>query len=579
MVRSGHGITSAEARGGAGHHGYGVSGARHALTRSQALIAASAATRATSQDWGSVARKDADRTAEWGEQERRGAASGHRHSQVPDKDGRRPHHWDRQEAQAISESHHDNRPPAKDIERGSGHKDSKKYHVDQAQADAIYRPSTSLDLGAQYTIPGAEVVDFALESASMILATPTRAIDAHSDTQTWQSNQATGLQTRHPWDGVEPRFARSSFKHEVEPNPDPIEPDPPDPPPDRRSYLYVNSSSLVTLPGLMPLEFADLSIRLDLDSFSWAMTCTLLNEASLDLVKPTPEGPAEVRATVNGHQWVFMVERYSVDRRFAKERYTINCVGRTQMLARPYAPEYSGSNGSPQTLSQAMNSRLDLSGFVVEYPQGMPDPTLPAGAHEYTDKTPIDIVSDLAKSIGAAIVPARDSDTLRIRHRYKMIGPWAYPTQPENTLDAIISDSIIIGYSSEWHPGQEYNGVHVSGLTKGIACTVIRQGTAGDRAAPDDFSDLTVDPGQARLKGLTLLAASGNYEIVTIETPLPTSGPPGLIEPAMLIEYRHGRDASRNWRGVVLENQISVKQPGSGRVIQTIQVERHHYEA
>jgi hypothetical protein len=74
-----------------------------------------------------------------------------------------------------------------------------------------------------------------------------------------------------------------------------------------------------------------------------------------------------------------------------------------------------------------------------------------------------------------------------------------------------------------------------------------------------------------------MAATAVDQEIVTIDTVLPTSGSPGLIEPGHVIEYRDTQAPANTWRGNVLSNTIACGEPGTGRVTQTIKIERHHY--
>ena len=64
---------------------------------------------------------------------------------------------------------------------------------------------------------------------------------------------------------------------------------------------------------------------------------------------------------------------------------------------------------------------------------------------------------------------------------------------------------------------------------------------------------------------------------MTVETVLPTSGSPGLIEPAMIVESRDSQTGENTWRGNVLGVSIAVGKPDTGRVTQTVKIERHHY--
>ena len=428
-----------------------------------------------------------------------------------------------------------------------------------------------------YQPPGAGVVDFELVpvATAVEVKPPTRSVDAQANLPGWSLKQALDGRTIHPWDR-KPRIGT-----EIE-FPSANEPDAPagDPPPEpeiKRTYIVMNASSLIEVTTGTPLEFRDLSIELDIDSFAWTMSCTILNRASMDQIRPTGQGPAEVIATVNGYQWRFVVERYSLNRKFAREAYTVKGVSRPQLLAAPYAPKRTGRITSQTTATQAMTEQLQFTGFTVSRQQGLTDYIIPAGAWGWDNKTAMEVIAELAAAQGAVVVPDREADVLHIKHRYKLTGPWVYHSLPIESVDAIIADTMTISYASQWEPQPEYNAVFVSGITDGVAIDVVRQGTAGDKPAPDIFDDLNVEPSQCRERGLASIAAGGNQEIVTIETVLPTSGSPGLIEPAMLVEVRDTIEPANTWRGNALGVSISVGQPGTGRVTQTVKIERHHY--
>mgnify|MGYP001627742614 CR=1 FL=1 len=428
-----------------------------------------------------------------------------------------------------------------------------------------------------YSPPGALVADFELVPGALLVEVkpPTRSVDSQPDVPGWSLKEALDGRTIHPWDrkprlGTEIEFPSAN-------EPDAPLGDPPEEPENKRTYLIMNASSLVEVTSNTPLEFKDLTIGLDADSFAWTMSCTILNRASMNLIRPTSEGPAEVIATINGHAWRFVVERYSLDRRFAREAYQVKGVSRSQLLAAPYAPKRTGRIATQTSATQAMTEQLQFTGFSVTRQQGLTDYVIPADAWGWDQKTAMEVVAELAAAQGAIVVPDRDTDELHIKHRYKLVGPWAYDDQPIEFVDAIVQDTMTISYASQWEPQPEYNVVFVSGVTDGVAVDVIRQGTAGDKPAPDIFDDLNVEAYQCRERGMAAIAAGGNQEIVTLETVLPTSGSPGLIEPAMIVEFRDTQEPANTWRGNVLSNSINVGKPGTGRVTQTIKVERHHY--
>lgn len=53
-----------------------------------------------------------------------------------------------------------------------------------------------------------------------------------------------------------------------------------------------------------------------------------------------------------------IIERYSTNRRFGDERYTIYGSSRTQLLAAPYAPQRSKSNSANLNAKQAITEEL-----------------------------------------------------------------------------------------------------------------------------------------------------------------------------------------------------------------------------
>jgi len=430
---------------------------------------------------------------------------------------------------------------------------------------------------APYTPPGSAVVDFEMVPDTLLVEVkpPTRSVDSQPDIPAWSLKEALDGRTIHPWDR-KPRIG-TEVEHPSAVIPDPPISDPPPAPENKRTYFIMNSSSLVEVTTGTPLNFKDLSIELDADSFAWKMRCTINNRASMSLIKPSSEGPAEVIATVNGYEWRFVIGRYSRNKQFAKESYTVTGFSRSQLLAEPYAPRRTGRIETQTTMMQAIAEQLQFTGFTASLQEGLYDFVIPAGAWGWEDKTAMQVITELADALGAVVVPDREQDVLHIRHRYRQIGPWDYDALTEGELDTIIQDTMVTSDDGQWEPQPDYNAVFVSGITDGVSVNVIRTGTPGDKPAPDNFHDLNVEAYQCRLRGLSAIAAGGEQEIVTIGTALPTSGSPGLIEPAMLAECRATLESEDTWRGNVLSNSISVSKPGTGRVTQNVKIERHYY--
>ena len=115
----------------------------------------------------------------------------------------------------------------------------------------------------------------------------------------------------------------------------PLKPPKPD---DKECYLLMNTVNAVRLPDNEPLELLDITIDLDIDSFTWQLSASVANKAVLALIEPDASGTKDIKVTINGWDWVFMVTRYDTERSFNNEQYRISGESRTRLLAAPMLP-------------------------------------------------------------------------------------------------------------------------------------------------------------------------------------------------------------------------------------------------
>lgn len=478
-------------------------------------------------------------------------------------------------------SHGYHQPPARDLDNEHRHADSAKWWEPEATqnvgAGYVIGQSDFDFAGAPYTPPPSSAADFDFrpEVREIEIVVPTRPVLGGRDRLGWVTNAPADIRYIHPWDTKPRKGTDVEFDYDQEP-PLPDKPKP-EKPEIKEAYLFMNSSSLKKLPEGIPLDFEDLSITLDIDSFSWALSVRILNPESMAQIKPGPAGPVEVEATVNNKVWRFMVERYALERKFPSETYRVSGSSVTQLLAAPYSPRRSAQIETPTNAQQVIQDILDLTGFSVVWDPSLADYTIPAGAWGYENRTPIEVIDELVKAAGGIVVPTMNLSELRAYHRYREGAPWYWDQIDASRLDFQIADSTILGLSSQWEPNPAYNGVYVSGISAGVAVDVVRQGTAGDIRAPDDYHALNVSTQQCRGKAVSILGQSGDQEIVTIEIPLPTSGAPGLVTPGQWGEVVDTRETANSWRGLVLSTRVSVSQPGAADAIQIVKLERHHY--
>ncbi|MCE7521970.1 hypothetical protein [Alloalcanivorax xenomutans] len=340
------------------------------------------------------------------------------------------------------------------------------------------------------------------------------------------------------------------------------------PPPDpdiRESYQIVNLINAVALPSETPIDVSAVQISLDIDSFAWQLTCDVLTAEAMSLLLPG-EDPGELRITINGHDWVFMVEKWSRVRGVG-HRYRIAGSSRTRYLAHPYAPRRSHIEDNPINAKQAAEAELLNTGFAIEWHLAFQDWSIPAGVWSYSDRTPIEAISEICAAVGAVIVPATDADTLRIQPRYYDL-PWSWA---DTVVDAIVHDAMIEEQDGEAVPGTAITGVWVSGINAGVQVEVVRAGTAGDELGPDILHDLITAQEAGAARGAQEIAASGPHTLENITVMITDEqASPGLILPGYLIEVQ----GLETWRGLVLSTAVSAAGNGSPRIYQRVTVER-----
>lgn len=335
-------------------------------------------------------------------------------------------------------------------------------------------------------------------------------------------------------------------------------------------YIIVNTVSVVKLPERTPVEVGNLSLGLDVDSWSWRISAQVFGAASLALIRPDAAGVREIEVTINGYVWEFVVEEYSQSREFKGAAHNITGRSKTAYLADPYQAPVSYVESSLKTAQQLAEQEVTPLGWTVNwYTVGW---NVLAGAYYYNSKTPIQAVSMIAGAVGATVRPHRSALQIDINPRYP-VSPWNWSAQ---TPAAIITHDVIKKIGGSWSPKPAYNGVYVSGESLGVSCFVKRAGTDGALLAPEVVDTLITHQDAGRERGRNILADQGKQEIMTIDTPLmPSPGVPGLFNIGELLEIDEG--AAGVWRGQVMGVDIrATRNQKSLTVHQSITIERHH---
>lgn len=330
-----------------------------------------------------------------------------------------------------------------------------------------------------------------------------------------------------------------------------------------RSYFVSNQASVVTLPGLVPLDVTSLNISSDIDNWCWSFSATLKTSNQLSLIQPVNGNPVEIRATVNGVIWEFIVEGYGHNREFANTGINIKGRSKSAYLAEPYAAIGNDSNGFDILAQQIADGAVTNTGFTIDWQ--VADWLVTSGAWNHRG-TPLARLTTLAEAIGASVQSATQLNRISIVKRYPIL-PWDWAAA---TPYAQIPLDIILAMGVEWVKKPEYNAVYVSGESAGVTAQIKRTGTAGDLLAPMAVSPLITHADAARMRGESILADTGAQGKVSITVPMDNTL--SMVPPGKLIEI----DDAVPWRGLTRGVSINAQWQQGLTIRQQLEVERHY---
>lgn len=339
-------------------------------------------------------------------------------------------------------------------------------------------------------------------------------------------------------------------------------------------YIIVNNVSVKSLPGNEPLNIADIKIDLDEDSCSWKFSAAVLNQQSVELMKPNESGFKDIEVSINGHVWIFFINTWQRSRSISgntlDKKYQVSGYSRTQYLGEPYAPKRTKSIGST-TAVQAAGEELVGTGFTLDWNiSDLPDWSMPSSVFSYQELTPLQVIKRLASTVGALLLPSMASDELTVMPKDR-IAPWELATA---IIDRTIHENQILTDGGSRQPRQKLNSVRVSGEHQGVDMNVTRQGTAGDSPG-SDVVDAWISAAEANTsRGRAEIADSGDIETYTLELAIPETGSqPGLLLPGLYVAVQH-ENSVNDYRAKVTAVSISVPGRGLVKVRQNIALQR-----
>lgn len=304
--------------------------------------------------------------------------------------------------------------------------------------------------------------------------------------------------------------------------------------PIRSVYIVLNDVYLKRVVGNVMLPATNVSMSIDVDSWTWSFSASLPAQALSD-VEPIGGVPTELEVNINGSLYRVLAEQIARERSFGSNSIRVTGRGKSALLAAPYAPVMSFANEFERTAQQLMADVLTLNGVPLgwDIDWQLEDWLVPAGVFSAKGSY-MDALNSIVGAAGAYLQPHPTNQELSALLRYP-VAPWAWGSV---IPDFELPSAVMLREGIEWRTKPEYNRVYVSGQQAGVLGRVTRTGTAGDLLAPMVTDQLITSEVVARQRGTAILADTGRQGIVTLGLPvLPETG---VIPPGKMVRYVDG---------------------------------------
>ncbi len=323
----------------------------------------------------------------------------------------------------------------------------------------------------------------------------------------------------------------------------------------RRTYMSLNSASLVRWPDLTPLPCTSITIETDFESWCWSLSATLAGPDAWPLVQPNPLA-CEVLATINGFSWKFLLDVPSNARSFGSNRVSLKGRSRSAWLHSPYTPSRNLSETNPRERVQLAERSLENTGWTVDWQTA--NWLVPGGRWTRTD-TPIGALLRLISATDDGLYTDPAAQIITAQSRWP-VASWLLDGE---VADLLVPEDAVVTLTQSPVYTLPLNGVYVSGTTHGALALVKIAGTDG-ALQPDAplVDELLCDPEgvAARQRGLNALSDSGaGFEM---DAKLLLTAEVGLVRPGLVVSIAGMKGVSRSVRVTAqwLSDALKVRQ-------------------
>lgn len=249
--------------------------------------------------------------------------------------------------------------------------------------------------------------------------------------------------------------------------------------PPEGTYMTENTFSAKRLADGQP--FSVLSCAVDTDLSSWCWSGSFVIPAShLEHVKAISGQLPLVELTINGDQYVILVESFNRARKFNDDTYTVKGRSLSALLDEPHSSPITYTNKTEISAVQLIQQLVaDTVGdtLTVYWADLVSDIgwVLPPESVSFSNQSVIKAVASIVEPVGGVVFTHPSQPVLVIKKAY----PYAHWETPL-VIDHTLAEDIIEDEGTAWTRTTSKNGVYVVDPVTGDTVKVLRRGTAGE---------------------------------------------------------------------------------------------------
>lgn len=323
----------------------------------------------------------------------------------------------------------------------------------------------------------------------------------------------------------------------------------------------LHAIEIVRLPGREPLDLKEATLSSAWDEWGWIFSANFVSEGTADLLRPVVSTALEIEITINGYTWQFRLDRVAGSEAFNSHSGPTQGRSRAALLGPGVALAANGYEDETKTAQQLAAQELIHTGWQMDWQ--LVDWTIPAKRFSYQQKTPIDVIVQLAEVAGGRVMADPANDWLRVTPRYP-IPPWQWDATPP---DVVLPRDICKTLAWEPRRGDPWDAIYI-GDGVDVLAHVKRTGLPGVSTPDQPLIDpLLCDAQACRARGIADLADA--VPGVDFVLALPLSNAAGVSPLRQIGELVRFSDGGKAWAGLI--TAVSIK-AAFGNVLQTLAV-------